>query len=125
MELVRDLGLTDTNLCGALDFARQANAPGLRPITGGELILACGSRLTLLARTREGYGNLSRLFTLANAAGIQALRQAQEGRSQAGVVQVAGSLSSITTDLGRCWLRWQTGVVGLGHRVMVAHRGKA
>ena len=62
------LALTDANLCGALDFARQANALGLRPITGGELTLACGSRLTLLARTREGYGNLSRLFTLANAA---------------------------------------------------------
>ena len=63
------LALTDTNLCGALDFARQASALGLRPITGGELTLACGSRLTLLARTREGYGNLSRLFTLANAVG--------------------------------------------------------
>ena len=62
------LALTDTNLCGALDFARQANALGLRPITGGELTLACGSRLTLLARTREGYGNLSRLLTLSNAA---------------------------------------------------------
>ncbi len=60
------LALTDANLCGALDFARQANALGLRPITGGELTLACGSRLTLLARTLEGYGNLSRLFTLAN-----------------------------------------------------------
>ena len=53
------LALTDANLCGALDFARQANAFGLRPITGGELTLTCGSRLTLLARTREGYGNLS------------------------------------------------------------------
>ena len=61
------LALTDTNLCGALDFARQANALGLWLITGGELTLACGSRLTLLARTREGYGNLSRLSTLANA----------------------------------------------------------
>ena len=62
------LALTDTNLCGALDFARQANGLGLKPITGGELTLANGSRLTLLAKTREGYGNLSRLFTLANAA---------------------------------------------------------
>ena len=62
------LGLTDTNLCGALDFARQANSLGIRPISGGELTLNDGSRLTLLARTREGYGNLSRLFTLANAA---------------------------------------------------------
>ena len=62
------LALTDTNLCGALDFARQANGLGIRPITGGELVLSDGSRLTLLARSREGYGNLSRLFTLANAA---------------------------------------------------------
>ena len=62
------LALTDTNLCGALDFARQANGLGLKPITGGELTLSEGSRLTLLAKTREGYGNLSRLFTLANAA---------------------------------------------------------
>ena len=62
------LALTDTNLCGALDFARQANGLAVRPITGGEFALTDGSRLTLLARTREGYGNLSRLFTLANAA---------------------------------------------------------
>ena len=32
------------------------------------MTLACGSRLILLTRTREGYGNLSRTFTLANAA---------------------------------------------------------
>ena len=62
------LALTDTNLCGALDFARQANGLGVRPVTGGELTLTGGSRLVLLARTREGYGNLSRLFSLANAA---------------------------------------------------------
>ena len=62
------LALTDTNLCGALDFARQANGLGLKPVTGGELTLTDGSRLVLLARTREGYGNLSRLFSLANAA---------------------------------------------------------
>ena len=41
---------------------------GLKPVTGGELTLADGSRLTLLAKTRAGYGNLSRLFSLANAA---------------------------------------------------------
>ena len=48
------LGLTDTNLCGALDFARQANGLGIRAVTGGELVLSDGSRLTLLASTREG-----------------------------------------------------------------------
>ena len=62
------LALTDTNLCGALEFARLAKSLGIRPITGGELALTDGSRLTLLARTRAGYSNLSRLFTIANAA---------------------------------------------------------
>ncbi len=62
------LALTDTNLCGALEFARLANTLGIRPITGGELTLTDGSRIVLLARTREGYSNISRLFTTANAA---------------------------------------------------------
>ena len=62
------LALTDTNLCGALEFARMAVSLGIQPVTGGELTLTDGSRLTLLARTREGYANISRLFTLANAA---------------------------------------------------------
>ncbi|MCY3505058.1 MAG: DNA polymerase III subunit alpha [Chloroflexi bacterium] len=62
------LALTDTNLCGALEFARLANSLGVQPVTGGELTLADGSSLVLLAKTREGYANLSQLFTLANAA---------------------------------------------------------
>ena len=33
------LALTDTNLCGALEFARQANSLGIQPITGGEMTL--------------------------------------------------------------------------------------
>ena len=61
------LALTDTNLCGALEFARLANSLGVRPITGTEVTLADGSRLTLLARTRQGYAHVSRLLTLANA----------------------------------------------------------
>ena len=60
------LALTDTNLCGALEFSRLANSLGIKPITGCELTLTDGSRLTLIARTREGYGNISRLLTLAN-----------------------------------------------------------
>ena len=62
------LALTDTNLCGALEFARLANSLGVQPITGGEVTLSDGSRLTLLASTRAGYSNISRLFTIANAA---------------------------------------------------------
>ena len=45
------LALTDANLCGALEFDRQANGLGIRPITGGELTLSDGSRVVLLART--------------------------------------------------------------------------
>ncbi len=62
------MALTDTNLCGALEFARLANSLGIRPITGGELTMTDDTRLTLLAGTRTGYANLSRLFTLANGA---------------------------------------------------------
>ena len=62
------LALTDTNLCGALEFARLAKSLGVRPITGGEMTLTDGSKLALLAETREGYSNISRLFTTANAA---------------------------------------------------------
>ena len=60
------LVLTDTNLCGALEFSRLAGSLGIKPITGGELTLTDGSRLVLLAKTRQGYANISRLFTLAN-----------------------------------------------------------
>ena len=62
------LALTDANLCGALEFARLAGSLGVKPITGGELTLKDGSRVVLLAKTRQGYANISRLFTLANAA---------------------------------------------------------
>ena len=63
----RALALTDTNLCGGLEFARLADSLGLRPITGGELTLGDGSRLVLLAKTRAGYANLCRLLSRANA----------------------------------------------------------
>ena len=60
------LAQTDGNLCGALEFARLANSLGLQPISGGELTLLDGSRIVLLCESRQGYANLSRLFTLAN-----------------------------------------------------------
>ena len=61
------LALTDTNLCGALEFARLAGSLGTQPVTGGELTMLNDSRLVLLAKTREGYANISQLFTLANS----------------------------------------------------------
>ena len=68
------LALTDTNLCGALEFARLARSLGVQPITGGELTLTDDSRLVLLAKTREGYSNISRLFTLAGGPGMPLAR---------------------------------------------------
>lgn len=61
------LALTDTNLCGGLEFARLAKSLDIKPITGGELTLYDGSRITLLAQSKRGYANISRLFTLANS----------------------------------------------------------
>ena len=61
------LALTDTNLCGALEFARLARSLEVKPITGGELALCDGSRITLLAKSKRGYANISSLFTLANS----------------------------------------------------------
>ena len=98
------LALTDTNLCGALEFARLANSLGIRPITGGELTLTDGSHITLLAKTRTGYSNISRLFTLANAADRRKPRldPAHLPDHSEGVVLLAGGrhgvLSRLFTD---------------------------
>lgn len=64
----QSLALTDANLCGALEFAQTANSLGIKPITSGTLTLADETRIILLAHSRRGYANLSRLFTIANAA---------------------------------------------------------
>ena len=98
------LALTDTNLCGALEFARLANSLGIRPITGGELTLTDDSRITLLAKTRTGYSNISRLFTLANAVDRREPRldPAHLPDHSEGVVLLAGGrhgvLSRLFTD---------------------------
>ena len=58
------LALTDhDNLCGAMHFAESANSMGIHPIIGAEVTLTDGSHLTLLAETRQGYGNLCSLIS--------------------------------------------------------------
>ena len=59
------LALADTNLCGALQFALAARSVGVKPITGAELTLTDRSRVTLLAKSRQGYRNLCQLLTVA------------------------------------------------------------
>ena len=62
------LALTDhDNVCGAMEFARSAQALGLRPIHGAELTLDDGRHLTLLVESELGWRNLCRLITLAHA----------------------------------------------------------
>ncbi|MGH7904683.1 MAG: DNA polymerase III subunit alpha [Candidatus Dormibacteraceae bacterium] len=79
----RELAITDhDNLFGAMAFALACRERGIRPLTGLELTLDQdpdhdpdqGSRhhLTLLARNREGYGNLCRLASLVNGHGLEA-----------------------------------------------------
>jgi error-prone DNA polymerase len=69
----RALAITDhDNLFGAMAFARLCKEASIQAITGVELTLAdddrCAGRrhhLTLLAASRQGYGNLCRLVSLA------------------------------------------------------------
>ena len=60
------MALTDYNMCGALEFSRQSDHFGIKPITGAEIILKDNSHIVLLAKNRIGYSNISRLLTLAN-----------------------------------------------------------
>ena len=126
------LALTDTNLCGALEFARLANSLGIRPITGGELTLTDGSRLTLLAKTRAGYSNISRLFTLANAADRRnpRLDPAHLPRHSEGVVLLTGGrygrLSRLAIDgrriVARDLLRRYVDWYGIGSVYVELHQ---
>ena len=60
----RALAITDHNgVYGAMEFAKLAKTHGMQAIIGAEITLADDSHLTLLAETREGYGNLCRLLT--------------------------------------------------------------
>jgi len=62
------LALTDHDgVYGSLEFAHAAREFGVRPITGAEVTLGCGSHVTLLVETPRGYANLCRLLTAAHA----------------------------------------------------------
>ena len=103
------LALTDTNLCGALEFARLANSLGIQPITGGELTLIDGSRLTLLAGTRQGYANICRLFTLANSVDRREPRldPAHLGDHADGVILLTGGRDGPLSRLMQPGRRWE------------------
>ncbi len=72
VERARELGLagiaiTDRNgVYGAVRFAQAAREAGIPAIIGAELTLEDESHLVLLAQSKEGYGNLSRLISRAH-----------------------------------------------------------
>ena len=70
------LGLTDvSNFCGALEFAQECRAAGIRPLTGIEIPVREGDAIgpvTFLAETDAGYSNLCWLASLAYLTGGRA-----------------------------------------------------
>ena len=66
------LGLCDRNgLYGVVELIQTAKAQGIHPIIGTELVLAGGSRLRLLARSRTGYRQLCRAVSASQLAGVK------------------------------------------------------
>jgi len=62
------LALTDHNsVSGSMEFAKSAQALGLKAIHGAELDLNDGRHLTLLVQDKTGWSNLCRLITRAHA----------------------------------------------------------
>ena len=60
------VALTDhDNLCGAMEFAKEARSLGIQPIIGAEVTLKGDHHLTLLAETHEGYSNLCQFLSAA------------------------------------------------------------
>ncbi len=118
------VAITDqNNLFGLVKFYKAAEAAGVKPIAGADVLLADGnetpSRLTLLCRDHDGYLSLSRLLSRAWMEGQRHdgvvvrpdwLRDANTGlfalagrHSQAGRLVAAGK-----HDLAEQWLAdWQ------------------
>ena len=66
---IKSLGLTDTlNLCGALEFSEKLSKVGTQPIIGTQINLRTQNivgKITLYAKTEEGYKNLTKLSSLS------------------------------------------------------------
>ncbi len=66
---IKSLGLTDTlNLCGALEFSEKLSKVGTQPIIGTQINLKSqniAGKVTLYAKTEEGYKNLTKLSSLS------------------------------------------------------------
>ncbi|MEO6139157.1 MAG: DNA polymerase III subunit alpha, partial [Luteimonas sp.] len=118
------VAVTDqNNLFALVKFYKAAEAAGIKPIIGADVLLADGndvpSRLTLLCRDRAGYLTLSRLLTRAWMEGHRVdgvvLRPQWLQESNAGLFAVAGRHSEAghlaaagKHELAQQWLAdWQ------------------
>ena len=76
------LGLTDTaDLGGIVRFVTACRAHDVRPVVGAELVVE-GCPLALLARTRQGYGNLASLVTRSRSGGLRDAAAPRPGRGR-------------------------------------------
>src|SRR5690606_29016582 len=58
------VAVTDTNnLFGALEFALAARSEGIQPIIGSQITMEDGCQIVLLAKSPQGYKNLSKLVS--------------------------------------------------------------
>ena len=66
---IKSLGLADNyNLCGALEFAEKLSKVGTQPIIGTQINIKKDNikgKVTLYAKTEEGYKNLTKLSSLS------------------------------------------------------------
>ena len=66
---IKSLGLADSfNLCGALEFSEKLSKVGTHPIIGTQINLKYNNiigKITLYAKTEEGYKNLTKLSSLS------------------------------------------------------------
>tara|TARA_B100000886_G_scaffold337717_1_gene299013 strand:+ start:70 stop:3486 length:3417 start_codon:yes stop_codon:yes gene_type:complete len=66
---IKSIGLADSfNLCGALEFSEKLSKVGTHPIIGSQINLKAGGtigKVTLYAKTNQGYKNLTKLSSLS------------------------------------------------------------
>ncbi|BDI33983.1 DNA-directed DNA polymerase [Capsulimonas corticalis] len=100
------LAITDHNtLTAAVKFHEVCEQYGIKPIYGTEVTMSDGSHLTLLAKSRTGYGNICRLLSTSYAIGgrlMPALPWDQLPLHAAGVICLTGcrqgKISSLIRD---------------------------
>lgn len=96
------VALTDLGMWGLVRFYKSALKEGIQPIAGGRVHLENGEGITLLVKTREGYGNLCRLMTLSHGNGLlpeEAITLAELKTLSKGLICLAGGNGSRLSSL--------------------------